>query len=144
MNSQNVKNEICPHESVEHHRQHRRWNREINQFCLGLISKYWEIWYRCIAGHYPAWAGSLSWVRRHHSLHFSIKGDGLRAYLCFIFKYRVWPENSLLWKSLITSYKNIVRVNYKKESLIGIYYVVQHKDIAISKSALRRFGSAFF
>ena len=75
-NSQNVINEICPHESVEHHRGHRRRNREINQFCLGPNSKYLEIWYRCVAGHYPVWAGSRSWVRRHRSLHISIKGMG--------------------------------------------------------------------
>ena len=74
------------HESVAHHRDHRRRNQEINQFCLGRISKYWEISYRWVASHYPVWAGSRSWVRRHRSLHISITGDGVKAHSCLIFK----------------------------------------------------------
>ena len=58
-NNQIAINQICPSESVEHHREHRCRNREIYRFCLGSISNYWEISYRCIAEHYPVWAGSL-------------------------------------------------------------------------------------
>ena len=69
-------NKKCPHESMERHRKHRCRNREVDQFCLGTISKYWEISYRCIAWLYPVWAGSRSWVRRHRSLHISITAMG--------------------------------------------------------------------
>ena len=85
-NIQSVVKEICPHESVEHHREHRHRNREIKQLCLGPISKYGEISCRCIAWHYPVWAGCRSWVRRHRSLHITITGDEVRAHSCLIFK----------------------------------------------------------
>ena len=114
-NSQSVIKEICPHKPVNHHREHRRWNREINQFCHSPISKYWEILYRCIATHYPMWAGSRSWVRRHRLLHISITGDGVRSHPCLIFKSRIWPENNICRNSLIICYWSIFRVNYSRE-----------------------------
>ena len=100
---------------MEHHKKHRRKNRDINQFCLGPISKYWEISYRCIARHYPVWAGFRFRVRRYSSLHISITVDGVRAHSCLIFKWRVWPENNICWKSLIICYWNTIRGNHSRE-----------------------------
>ena len=57
-NIQSVIQEMYPHESVDHHREHRHRNRYIHHFYLGPISKYWEISYRCIARHYP----EMSWL----------------------------------------------------------------------------------
>ena len=36
----------------QHHKEHCCRNREINQFCLGPMSKYWAIFDHCIARHY--------------------------------------------------------------------------------------------
>ena len=76
-------NKFCPHESVDHHGEHRHRNRKINQFCLGPISQYWEIWYRCIAGHHPVWAGSRSWVRRR------------RVTARFVTRFNLWLRHDL-------------------------------------------------
>ena len=42
-NSQNAIKINCPHELVEHHREHFHRNRELNHFCHGPISRYEEI-----------------------------------------------------------------------------------------------------
>ena len=133
--------EICPRESVEHHKEHRRRNREIIQCCLGPVSKHRGNSYLCIARHNPLWAGFRSWVRRHQSLYISITGDGVRARSYLISKLRIWQENNVCWKSLTRMWFVTIIV---EKTLICIYHVLQHENIAMFLSAFQRFGSAFF
>ena len=88
--------EMYPNETVEHHRDHRCRNKEVNQFCYDPISKYRGNVCGCIIGHHPVWAGSRSWVSRHLSLHLSIRADGVRVRSCLIFRYRIWPKKQCI------------------------------------------------
>ena len=55
-NNQNVTEEICPHELVQHHGQYRHKNRKINHFCQGPISKF--IWTLIARFMRPTWGPS--------------------------------------------------------------------------------------
>ena len=87
---------MYPNETAEHHRDHRCRNKEVNQFCYDPISKYRGNFCGCITRHHPVWAGSRSWVSRHHSLHLSIRGDEVRVRSCLIFRYRIWPKKQCI------------------------------------------------
>ena len=92
MNCQKVIKEMHPNETVEHHRDHRCRNKEVNQFCYDSISKYRGFFCGCITRHHPVWAGSRSRVSRHLSLHLSIRGDEVRVRSCRILRYRILPK----------------------------------------------------
>ena len=136
---------MYPNETAEHHRYHRCRNKEVNQFCYDPISKYRGNSCGWITRHHPVWAGSRSWISRHLSLHLSIRKDGVRVRSCLIFRYRIWSKkNNVYWKSIVTCYKNIIRVDYCWPSLISICHLMKQENIAIYLPVLQRFDSAFF
>ena len=71
--------EMYPYEWEEHHREHRRRIRGINQLCLGAISEYWENSYSRITqcelvptlsppAQLVAYQHNRGWVRAHSCL----------------------------------------------------------------------------
>ena len=87
---------MYPNETAEHHRDHRCWNKEVNQFWYDSISKYRGNFCGCIIRHHPVWAGSRSRVSRHLSVNLNIRGDEVRVRSCLIFRYRIWPKKQCI------------------------------------------------
>ena len=88
--------EMYPNETVEHHRDHRCRNKEVNQFCYDPISKYRGNCCGYIPGitQYelvpaPGSPGTSRCI-------LSIRGDEVRVRSCLIFRYRIWPKKQCI------------------------------------------------